>query len=292
MSFQDVGRGRGRGNAAAGKREKSSLVATTTTSTGALGVCHISPKKTLVGDLSSASTTTAAIVVGSRTNIFGSVSDTILQYQRNVAILNNIAKSFLSTTNSEEEIRILSQQYEVQRDVITQLGSKIERQLREAEAEMSASSSLTTSEATQARNAHIKLTRDYRAVELVYKNLVLNVKQRKHFVESQKQLRMQQEQQVVEEQQSRQQMMLQVQRDEEQINLQIMREREEEIRKINQGMRTVNEIYKDLSNIVSEQQEDIDKVEMHMEQSNMNAKQGLEQLEKANANADRQCVIS
>ena len=31
---------------------------------------------------------------------------------------------------------------------------------------------------------------------------------------------------------------------------------------------------------------------MHMEQSNMNAKQGLEQLEKANANADRQCVIS
>ena len=243
MSFQDVGRGRGRGNA--GKREKSSMVATnTTTSTGALGVSHISPKKTLV-DLSASASSTAAIVVGSRTNIFGSVSDTILQYQRNVAILNNIAKSFLSTTNSEEEIRILSQQYEVQRDVISQLGSKIERQLREAEVEMSASSSLaTTSEATQARNAHIKLTRDYRAVELVYKNLVLNVKQRKHFIESQKQLRMQQEQQVVEEQQSRQQMMLQVQRDEEQINLQIMREREEEIRKINQGMRTVNEIYK------------------------------------------------
>jgi hypothetical protein len=50
--------------------------------------------------------------------------------------------------------------------------------------------------------------------------------------------------------------------------------------------------YKDLSRLVTQQQEDIDKVELHMEQSNMHAKQGLAQLEKANLNADRQCVIS
>ena len=40
-----------------------------------------------------------------------------------------------------------------------------------------------------------------------------------------------------------------------------MREREEEIRNINKGMHTVNEIYKDLAHIVGSQQDHVDQIE-------------------------------
>jgi t-SNARE complex subunit (syntaxin) len=71
-----------------------------------------------------------------------------------------------------------------------------------------------------------------------------------------------------------------------------MREREEEIRNINKGMHTVNEIYKDLAHIVGTQQDDIDTVENHMDDANKNAEAGLQQVQKANAKADQSCVIS
>jgi t-SNARE complex subunit (syntaxin) len=73
----------------------------------------------------------------------------------------------------------------------------------------------------------------------------------------------------------------------------IMREREEEIRSINQGMHKVNEIYKDLANIVSSQQEDIDCIETQMEDANANAQSGLRQVEKANEKyGQSNCIIS
>ena len=69
---------------------------------------------------------------------------------------------------------------------------------------------------------------------------------------------------------------------EDRLQEEIMREREEEIRNINRGMHTVNEIYKDLAHIVSQQQHDIDTVETQMDQAHTSAQQGLQQVEKAN----------
>jgi t-SNARE complex subunit (syntaxin) len=50
---------------------------------------------------------------------------------------------------------------------------------------------------------------------------------------------------------------------------------------------------KDLANLVEQQQEDIDAVETHMDESKANAMKGLEQLEKANSKSDQKsCIIS
>jgi vacuolar-type H+-ATPase subunit I/STV1 len=83
---------------------------------------------------------------------------------------------------------------------------------------------------------------------------------------------------ILEQQRMQQQLQLQ----EDRLNEEIMREREEEIRNINKGMHTVNEIYKDLAHIVGQQQHDIDKIETQMEDSRANAESGLKQVEKAN----------
>ena len=72
-----------------------------------------------------------------------------------------------------------------------------------------------------------------------------------------------------------------------------MREREEEIRKINQGMHQVNAIYKDLAHIVAGQQEHVDAIETQMEDSRANAEAGLNQVQKANEQfGNAKCIIS
>ena len=79
---------------------------------------------------------------------------------------------------------------------------------------------------------------------------------------------------------------------EDRLQEEIMREREEEIRNINRGMHTVNEIYKDLAHIVSQQQQDIDTIETQMDQAHTSAQQGLQQVEKANEKYGQgNCVI-
>jgi t-SNARE complex subunit (syntaxin) len=51
-------------------------------------------------------------------------------------------------------------------------------------------------------------------------------------------------------------------------------------------------VLKDLAHLVEGQQEDIDNVESHVENSNAQAKQGVEQLEKANNKPETGCLIS
>jgi t-SNARE complex subunit (syntaxin) len=73
----------------------------------------------------------------------------------------------------------------------------------------------------------------------------------------------------------------------------IMREREEEIRNINKGMHTVNEIYKDLANIVGSQQEQVDQIETQMEDARNHAESGLHHVQKANDKYNQSnCTIS
>jgi hypothetical protein len=70
---------------------------------------------------------------------------------------------------------------------------------------------------------------------------------------------------------------------EEDYAIQVMREREEELRDINRKMHVVNEIYKDLGEVVDGQQEQIDTIEDQFGRGSDNTKRGLEQLEKANS---------
>jgi t-SNARE complex subunit (syntaxin) len=94
---------------------------------------------------------------------------------------------------------------------------------------------------------------------------------------------------LLQQQHQQQQILLQQDRLQEEI----MREREEEIRKINKGMHTVNEIYKDLAHIVGSQQEQVDQIENQMEDARNTAQSGLEQVHQANEKyGNNQCVVS
>jgi syntaxin 7 len=89
-----------------------------------------------------------------------------------------------------------------------------------------------------------------------------------------------------------QQQLIQQQLEQDRLNEEIMREREEEIRKINRGMHTVNEIYKDLAHIVGQQQDDVDKIETQMEDARDTAQSGLDQVHQANEKyGSQQCSI-
>jgi len=67
----------------------------------------------------------------------------------------------------------LNQRYSLQVDIIKQLGSKIEKQLRNQELYIQ---SLARTDAAKPRATYLKLTRDFRSVELIFKNLRLNSK--------------------------------------------------------------------------------------------------------------------
>jgi hypothetical protein len=69
--------------------------------------------------------------------------------------------------------------------------------------------------------------------------------------------------------------------------IQIMREREQELQDINHKMHVVNEIYKDLGEVVDQQQEQIDNIEDQFARTSDNTRRGLEQLEKANAKGSK-----
>jgi hypothetical protein len=71
----------------------------------------------------------------------------------------------------------------------------------------------------------------------------------------------------------------------------LLREREEELLQINQSVVKVNEIFRDLGELVARQQEDIDGIEQNVERSHAAARSGLEQVEKA-AKYQSGCVIA
>lgn len=77
----------------------------------------------------------------------------------------------------------------------------------------------------------------------------------------------------------------------EELDEGLLREREEELLRINQSVVKVNEIFRDLGELVARQQEDIDAIETNVERSHAAAKQGLEQVEKA-AKYQSGCVIA
>lgn len=73
-----------------------------------------------------------------------------------------------------------------------------------------------------------------------------------------------------------------VQQREEEYAVRVMQQREEEMRDIRRKMHAVNEIYKDLGEVVDQQQEQIDRVEDQFGGAADATRRGLELLEKAN----------
>lgn len=71
----------------------------------------------------------------------------------------------------------------------------------------------------------------------------------------------------------------------------IMRERERELQKINRDMRLVNEMFKDMADIVDKQGVMVDEIVVSTEKSHEKAKAGLEHVKKAASNQSS-CLIS
>jgi len=206
--------------------------------------------------------------------------------QRNVGILEKIVQSLNTRTTSSTDITI--QQYHAQNDVLRQLEEKIRSLLRQQ---------------PKQNTAVIKLKRDFERVQLRASQLQESATKKISYIQTNSknnsaassnnnnplsfQNSSANDVNILAEQQRLQQLQLQ----EDRLHEEIMREREEEIRNINHGMHTVNEIYKDLAHIVGQQQEQIDQIENQMEDSRANAESGLQQVEKANEKYGQQCAI-
>lgn len=209
--------------------------------------------------------------------------------QRNVGILEKIVQS-LNSRNNNDGGSLTIQQYDAQNHVLEQLEEKIRSLLRQQ---------------PKQNTAVIKLKRDFERVKLRASQLQESAVERISSIQSSKvdassgaplsnpfnnyqpNVSDGSDTSILKEQQRLQQLQL----EEDRLHEEIMREREEEIRNINRGMHTVNEIYKDLAHIVGQQQEQIDIIENQMEDSRVNAESGLKQVEKANEKYGQQCSI-
>jgi len=211
------------------------------------------------------------------------ISESLLQYQRNVGILENIFQQVgqLSKKNPTPALKELQMQYHVQVDVVQQLEQKVQRQMQQN---------------NQAGSPQlIKLSRDFETVRTRVQVLTQKAQENKSLFQysSSSSQQQQLDNNNMGQEQQEQQQRLQLQLQEDRLAEEIMREREEEIRNINRGMHTVNEIYKDLAHIVGNQQEQIDQIETQMEDARANADSGLKQVEKANEKyGSSNCVIS
>ena len=80
---------------------------------------------------------------------------------------------------------------------------------------------------------------------------------------------------------------LMVQRREEEYAVRVMQQREEELMDIHRKMHVVNEIYKELGDVVEGQQEHIDEIENKFGGAAEHTRRGLEQIENANKKHER-----
>lgn len=252
------------------------------------------PRNTHATAYANATTTTSNSESISNNKALTIISDALLQYQRNVGILEKIVQSLGATSsinpargNTNSHWNETIAQYEAQTHVLQQLEEKLKV-------------SLQPSQPSSASNptAMIKLQRDFERVQIRVQQLqdmattkISSVQQQQQssnltnshntpfFLNSHNSHLSGEEDDAVLRQYQQQQLLIQ---QEDRLQEEIMREREEEIRNINRGMHTVNEIYKDLAHIVSQQQHDIDTIETQMDQAHTSAQQGLQQVEKAN----------
>lgn len=304
MSFQDF------------SSSRRTVNGVTTTSSTAAGATHRLTSSS-VAPLSGNSAGSGA-TLGSRSGGSGAlaqISEVLLQYQRNVGILEKIVQS-LTVQSRQKQFKPLSfhneelsLQYKAQVDVVGQLEDKVRRLLStmQQKTDVTAGSS-SSSNSDSSRTAVIKLQRDFERVQARANALIQGMTKLEKELRQQaanasknntaalayeQQLLLQQQQQQQNQQPLDHYQQVQLQLHHDRLAEEIMREREEEIRNINRGMHQVNEIYKDLAHIVGSQQEQIDQIETQMEESRANAESGLKQVERANEKyGSSQCVVS
>mmetsp|Transcript_60573 Transcript_60573/g.148621 ORF Transcript_60573/g.148621 Transcript_60573/m.148621 type:complete len:288 (-) Transcript_60573:198-1061(-) len=286
MSFQDVG-----------KRNSNRPTAT--------GGISSAPSSGNAKPSSSSSTSAWGSLSIPAATAMSQISDSLTQYQRNVGILEKIAQSLLTTSISgggSSTRSELEMQYKAQCDVLRQLEMKLKEQIVGQRNRLK-----NAGETSTQKQALMKLERDFERVS----NAVVATKSKVTRQMKQYQQRAANNNNVGGDNLSTtigsssagnqstsaqmlqtQQQLIQQQLEQDRLNEEIMREREEEIRKINQGMHTVNEIYKDLAHIVGQQQDDVDKIETQMEDARDTAQSGLDQVHQANEKyGSQQCVI-
>jgi len=170
--------------------------------------------------------------------MFSQASDSILQYQKNVGLLENMNRQVGTSADGP----VLETQFKVQVGVIYELGSKIQKHMRALEINLS---SMSRTEASRSRATYMKLTRDFQTVETKFKKLKLDAIRKRNFIEAQRRDKEDDDRRRNEQDEFNQESMkLQLQMQENRLAEEIMREREDEIRNINKGMNQVNEIYK------------------------------------------------
>ncbi len=229
--------------------------------------------------------------------------EALLQFQHQVQVYEKLAR-VLGGPRDDEELR---SQLRAQESVVKEVAARLEQQVGQ---QLRAADSLPTKgEKDKARAEVNKMSKDAQRLRLRFDNLTRGTTTRIRELDmvgrraeelfaggshggggggsggggggSQRMLMTQHQQQ-----QQQQQQQLQV----HDIDERILQEREEEILAINQSVVKVNEIFRDLGELVSRQQEDIDAIEENVQHSHAAAKSGLEQVEKA-AKYQAGCVL-
>ena len=194
MSFQDVGRASGGGRSRNPTQRRGPQQGNTGGAFSSAAAAGGNGRTQRSIDNTNNATTATSTAASSG---YEQLSDSILQYQKNVALLERMSRKF----NTPEDTSVLQTQYTLQIDVINQLGSRIETQLSAADKRLG---TLSRSEAAQCRTTHVKLNRDYRMVEQKFKNVQLDVRQRKSLAEAKvREARMAEERRRIEQQQQR-----------------------------------------------------------------------------------------
>jgi len=205
------------------------------------------------------------------------IGENLKHFQQNVKFLQRLVDSIGKQPVADQQLRA---QIAVVDDLAVRIGQQLSEQVRDLERR-------PKHEAAALRVQHAKLSKDY--------NRVLNqcklVKQKA--IEKQNQLRaapsdfkVLRDPETIEGD-----LKLQVQLQDEAVNEAILLEREKEMVEIHQKVSKVNEIFRDLANIVADQQEEIDSVEQMVDRSHQHARQGLTEVEKANEH-NAGCVVS
>jgi len=78
---------------------------------------------------------------------------------------------------------------------------------------------------------------------------------------------------------------------EEELDLAIMQERNVHINRVAENVQTLNELFKDMANLVHQQQSAVDAIETNVESASTRTQAGIEHLEKA-IEHQKACVVS
>ncbi|CAM9136760.1 unnamed protein product [Pylaiella littoralis] len=226
----------------------------------------------------------------------GKVGDYLMVYSQNITTLHRMVQQ-LGTGRDTGELR---SQCKCQLQVVDELRGKIQAQLQLQQQQAEGAS---RQDAARLGAMNSKLTKDFKRVDAIALDLGAQATRRMREVDTQRQLQAEedeerarvafagadrgQQQGMLEVQQRRERVQMQ----EEAINTAIIQETEEELQQINKSLYKVNEIYRDLANIVDQQQEAVETIETNTEGAHARAQEGLNQVQKAN-DYQTSCVVS